>query len=91
LSEHKLLDAQHTEMLTTGKADTGGGDKYAYGFMDRTSGGIRSYGHGGGAPGMNGELAVYPQSGYVVAVLANLDPPAAQRIASFIGNRLPEK
>jgi hypothetical protein len=34
---------------------------------------------------------IYPQSGYVVAVLANLDPPAAQRIASFIGNRLPEK
>jgi CubicO group peptidase (beta-lactamase class C family) len=91
LKEHKLLDAQHTEMLTTGKVDTGGGDKYAYGFMDRTSGGVRSYGHGGGAPGMNGELAVYPQSGYVVAVLANLDPPAAQRIAAFIGNRLPEK
>jgi D-alanyl-D-alanine carboxypeptidase len=91
LTEHKLLDAKHTEMLTTGKADTGGGDKYAYGFMDRTSGGVRSYGHGGGAPGMNGELAIYPESGYVVAVLANLDPPAAQRITSFIGNRLPEK
>ena len=91
LKEHKLLDAKHTEMLTTGKAETGDGDKYAYGFMDRTSGGVRSYGHGGGAPGMNGELAIYPQSGYVVAVLANLDPPAAQRIASFIGNRLPEK
>jgi len=91
LTEHKLLDVKHTEMLTTGKADTGGGDKYAYGFMDRTSGGVRSYGHGGGAPGMNGELAIYPESGYVVAVLANLDPPAAQRIASFIGNRLPEK
>src|SRR5215831_3244188 len=91
LNEHKLLDAKHTEMLTTGKAETGDGDKYAYGFMDRTSGGVRSYGHGGGAPGMSGELAVYPQSGYVVAVLANLDPPAAQRIASFIGNRLPEK
>jgi len=91
LKEQKLLDAKHTEMLTTGKAETGDGDKYAYGFMDRTSGGVRSYGHGGGAPGMNGELAIYPQSGYVVAVLANLDPPAAQRIASFIGNRLPEK
>jgi D-alanyl-D-alanine carboxypeptidase len=91
LKENKLLDAKHTEMLTTGKADTGGGDKYAYGFMDRISAGVRSYGHGGGAPGMNGELAIYPQSGYVVAVLANLDPPAAQRIASFIGNRLPAK
>jgi D-alanyl-D-alanine carboxypeptidase len=91
LKEDKLLDAKNTEMLTTGKADTGGGDKYSYGFMDRTSGGVRSYGHGGGAPGMNGELAIYPRSGYVIAVLANLDPPAAQRIASFIGNRLPEK
>ena len=91
LAEHKLLDVKHTEMLTTGKVDTGGDGKYAYGFMDRTSGGVRSYGHGGGAPGMNGELAIYPESGYVVAVLANLDPPAAQRIASYIGNRLPEK
>lgn len=91
VKKHKLLDARNTDLLTTGKVDTGGGDKYAYGFMDRTSAGVRSYGHGGGAPGMNGELAIYPQSGYVVAVLANVDPPAAQRIASFVGNRLPEK
>jgi hypothetical protein len=59
--------------------------------MDQASGGVRSYGHGGGAPGMNGDLTIYPQSGYVVAVLANMDPPAAQRIATFIGNRLPAK
>jgi CubicO group peptidase (beta-lactamase class C family) len=91
LTSHKLLDAHYTEMLTTGKVDTGGGDKYAYGFMDQISGGVRSYGHGGGAPGMNGDLTIYPQSGYVVSVLANIDPPAAQRIADFIGNRLPEK
>jgi CubicO group peptidase (beta-lactamase class C family) len=91
LQNHKLLNAQNTESLTTGKAETGGGAKYAYGFMDQVSGGVRSFGHGGGAPGMNGELTIYPQSGYVIAVLANMDPPAAQRIASFIGNRLPEK
>jgi len=91
LANHKLLDAHHSELLTTGKMDTGNGDKYAYGFMDRTQGGVRNFGHGGGAPGMNGELAVYPQSGYVVTVLANIDPPAAGRIAAFIGNRLPEK
>jgi len=91
IKNHKLLDAQNTELLTTGKAETGGGAKYAYGFMDQVSGGVRSYGHGGGAPGMNGDLTIYPQSGYVVAVLANMDPPAAQRIATFIGNRLPAK
>ncbi len=40
---------------------------------------------------MNGELEIYPQTRYVVAVLANLDPPAAQRIADFVGARLPAK
>ena len=49
------------------------------------------FGHGGGAPGMNGELKICPGPGYVVAVLANLDPPAATRVANFITNRLPIK
>jgi D-alanyl-D-alanine carboxypeptidase len=91
LESHKLLDAQHTNLLTSGKVDTGHGDKYAYGFSDRTENGVRSFGHGGGAPGMNGQLTIYPQSGYVVAVLANLDPPAAEHAARFMGDRLPEK
>jgi len=88
---HKLLDAHYTELLTTGKVDGPGGSKYAYGFGDHTMDGVRSFGHGGGAPGMNGDLQIYPQSGYVIAVLANLDPPAAGRISEFIGSRLPEK
>jgi hypothetical protein len=46
------------------------------------------FGQGGGAPGMNGDLQIDPRSGYVVAVLSNLDPPAAQRISDFIVNRL---
>jgi D-alanyl-D-alanine carboxypeptidase len=52
---------------------------------------VRSIGHNGGAPGMNGDLEIYPDSGYVVTVLANMDPPAAGRIADFIANRLPAK
>ena len=51
-------------------------------------GGVRFVGHGGGAPGMNGDLEIDPHSGYVIAVLANLDPPAATRISEFIVNRL---
>lgn len=89
LTGHKLLNEHFTELLTTGKVATGPVAKYAYGFEDRTVDGVRSYGHGGGAPGMNGDLRFYPQSGYVIAVLANLDPPAATRISQFIGNRLP--
>lgn len=40
---------------------------------------------------MNGELEICPAAGYVVTVLANMDPPAAGRISQFITNRLPER
>ncbi|HKO99977.1 MAG TPA: serine hydrolase domain-containing protein [Pyrinomonadaceae bacterium] len=91
LQAHKLLNAQSTEMLTTGKVDTPGGGKYAYGFQDAMANGARCFGHGGGAPGMNGELKICPGPGYVIAVLANMDPPAASRVADFTTNRLPVK
>ena len=91
LVSHKLLDAKHTRLLTTGTVDTGPGTKYAYGFEDRTLDDLHSWGHGGAAPGINGELRIYPESGYVVAVLSNLDPLAAGRIASFVDARLPKK
>lgn len=86
---HRLLNAEHTEMLIAGKVDSAGGRRYAYGFEDGRNG-VGAVGHGGGAPGMNGDLKIYPQSGYVVAVLSNLDPPAAQRVSTFLDARLPE-
>jgi hypothetical protein len=38
---------------------------------------------------MNGDLAIYPKSGYTVAVLANVDPPAANRITIWLDARPP--
>jgi CubicO group peptidase (beta-lactamase class C family) len=91
LTGHKLLNAEYTDLLTTGKVATPRGGKYAFGFFDDgAESGARHFGHGGGAPGMNGELQIYPQSGYVIAVLSNLDPPAASRVSEFIANRLPK-
>ena len=90
LQTHKLLNAQYTEMLTTGKVDAGRG-KYAYGFQDAVINETRCFGHGGGAPGMNGILQICPVPGYVIAVLSNLDPPAASRVGDFVTNRLPGK
>jgi D-alanyl-D-alanine carboxypeptidase len=90
IEQNKLLNAHYTELLTTGKAGTPD-NSYAYGFGDRKINGTRCFGHGGGAPGMNGDLEICPASGYVVAVLANMDPPAASRISEFITNRLPER
>jgi D-alanyl-D-alanine carboxypeptidase len=90
LENHKLLDARYTEMLTTAKVETGRGDaKYGFGFFDTSEGGLECFGHGGGAPGMNGDLKICPKSGYIIAVLANMDPPAAQRIADFAAYRVP--
>jgi CubicO group peptidase (beta-lactamase class C family) len=90
LQQHKLLNAHYTELVTTGKIDTPNG-KYAYGFADHTINGTRCFGHGGGAPGMNGDLEICPGSASIIAVLANTDPPAAGRISDFITNRLPER
>jgi CubicO group peptidase (beta-lactamase class C family) len=91
LQRNKLLKPEYTEMLTMGKVETTFGGKYAYGFQEASVNGERCFGHGGGAPGMNGELKICPAPGYVVAVLSNLDPPAATRVADFITNRLPIK
>jgi CubicO group peptidase (beta-lactamase class C family) len=88
LMSHKLLNAEYTDLLISGKVDTGGGAKYAYGFEDGRKNGEGAVGHSGGAPGMNGDLRIFPSSGYVIAVLSNLDPPAANRISGFVEARL---
>jgi len=90
LLSHKLLSPDSTELLVTGKVKARPGARYAYGFEDaRDADGNGWVGHGGGAPGMNGDLRIYPKSGYVIAVLANIDPPAAQRISEYLDPRLP--
>jgi D-alanyl-D-alanine carboxypeptidase len=93
LMSNKLLDAQHTKMLTTGKVQIGNDNasQYAYGFFDHTEDGVRVIGHAGGAQGMNGDLKIYPDSGYTLVVLSNLDPPAATRIFDYVDHRLPAK
>jgi len=64
--------------------------QYGYGFGVQGQGPLRSYGHGGGAPGMNGELRVFPELGYVVVSLSNLDPPAASELVEFFALRMPD-
>jgi CubicO group peptidase (beta-lactamase class C family) len=67
------------------------GPPYGYGFDVQEDGPLRSYGHGGGAPGMNGDLRVFPELGYVVVGLSNLDPPAASGLVSFFTLRMPDE
>ncbi|MDB5443045.1 MAG: class beta-lactamase-related serine hydrolase [Phenylobacterium sp.] len=89
LTSGRLLDAEHLKRLTTGGIKGPDGTFYRYDFGGLTSEGLRFIGHAGGAPGMNGELRVFPDSGYTVIVLANRDPPIGTVIGSFISDRLP--
>jgi CubicO group peptidase (beta-lactamase class C family) len=90
LLDHQLLRPESTRLLITGKTEHAPGERYAYGFEDhRDTDGNGSVGHNGAAPGMNGHLRIYPRSGCIVVVLANMDPPAAQRIAVWLDARLP--
>jgi D-alanyl-D-alanine carboxypeptidase len=66
-------------------------EQYGYGFDVRGEGPLRSWGHGGGAPGQNGELRVFPELGYVVVSLSNLDPPAASELVDFFALRMPDR
>ena len=90
LMEHKLLDATHTELLIGGKVDISPDRQYAYGFEDARKDGRGAVGHSGGAPGMSGDLRIYPKSGYVVAALANQGPVQAPAFSSFVDLRLTE-
>lgn len=64
---------------------------YGYGFGVQGKGPLRSYGHGGGAPGMNGELRIFPELGYVIVSLGNLDPPAASQLVEYFALLMPDE
>jgi D-alanyl-D-alanine carboxypeptidase len=89
LTSGRLLDAPHLKALTSGAIVGPDGTSFRYDFGGLTNEGRPFIGHAGGAPGMNGELRVFPESGYTVAVLANRDPPVGSVVASFISDRLP--
>lgn len=63
------------------------GSGYGYGFQTEDG----YFGHSGAAPGINGELRIYPKTGHIIAALSNLEPPSAMRIAAYAGHRLPER
>jgi D-alanyl-D-alanine carboxypeptidase len=73
LLSYRLLSPESTELLLAGKVEIREGIQYAYGFLDRTIGGQRVVGHGGGAPGVCTSMEMHLDSGYTVIVLSNTD------------------
>jgi D-alanyl-D-alanine carboxypeptidase len=88
LTSHKLLGAERTGLIINAGVETDPVGRYGMGFGKVTQG-VRWFGHSGGAPGQNGVLRVFPDTGYVVAALSNGDPPQASSLGEFIERRLP--
>ena len=78
----RLLTAESSAILTSGKVEMGPDFQYAYLFGEHTENGHRFYGHNGGAPGINAEFSVFPDLGYTIVVLSNTDGGASP-VASF--------
>jgi D-alanyl-D-alanine carboxypeptidase len=84
LSNGRLLKHETAKLFVAPRADPGGGaGTYGYGFSVQTKPQLR-VGHGGGAPGVNAEIALYPDSGWQLIALSNNDPPAASRMVSVL-------
>ena len=88
LMSNKLLKAETLAEATRPQFSTGA---YGFGFQLGRPEEPRTYGHGGAAPGMNGILRVYPESGQSVIVLCNLESPSASRISDWLHARMPLK
>lgn len=88
LLSNKLLKSETLAEATRPQFTTG---DYGFGFQIGRPGEARTYGHGGGAPGMNAILRVYPESGQSVIVLCNLDSPSATRLGDWLHARMPLK
>jgi D-alanyl-D-alanine carboxypeptidase len=85
LTSNKLLNAENTRLLTSKKVSNG----YAYGFQDFSNAEMRMVGHGGGAPGMNGDLRIIGDGKAVVVALSNVSPPGlAGQMSSLAVQRL---
>ncbi|WAS91307.1 serine hydrolase domain-containing protein [Nannocystis punicea] len=81
-----LVGAPTLAAMTTPRV-VAGTSHWGLGLAVRTRNGETYYGHGGSAPGVNGDLAVYRD--YATVVLCNRGHPAAVNAAEFIGSRLP--
>jgi D-alanyl-D-alanine carboxypeptidase len=92
LSSGKLIKPELFAQMTSKQAHPAqmpATESYGFGMEVSEKPQGKRFGHGGGAPGMNGELHVYPRTNTIVVVLANLDPPAAERLADRLDERMP--
>ncbi len=73
----RIVSKTTLAQLTMSRADPAGGPQPAgYGFVIHEKAPAK-ISVGGGAPGVNADIAYFPDSGWQLIALANIDPPAA--------------
>jgi CubicO group peptidase (beta-lactamase class C family) len=80
----KLVSEGSLELMWTDHSGVG----YGYGFGTGEGSQGRVVGHGGGFLGINGDLAIFVDAGYIVAVLSNYSngaSPLSSRMQDLIG------
>ena len=83
---NQLVSAEMQDQMWTDHSDA-----YGFGFGIEEGDGGKVVGHGGGFPGLNGDLDIFVESGYIVAVLSNYDhgaQPIARKINMLIRSML---
>ena len=83
LNGNKLVGAEYVKILTTAKPDLNS-PNYGYGFQIGSGG--KSFGHGGGFPGINSNLDMFPESGWTLIVMSNYSrggQPVIQKMQSL--------
>ena len=83
----KLVSKRMLETMWADFTKAGSGNGYGYGFTVVQSPGGKVVGHSGGFAGINSQLDIYVDSGYIVAVMSNIDNGASP-LANKIGRTL---
>jgi CubicO group peptidase (beta-lactamase class C family) len=86
LQTGKLVSDASLEQMWTDQTPVNAGYGYGFGVMEGPAG--RVVGHGGGFTGLNADLSMYLDSGYIVAILTNYDmaaDPLRSAIAGMLG------
>lgn len=74
LLNRKLINAKSLETMWSGKMAYNEPDsQYGYGFIVKRYNGTRIIGHGGGWVGITNKFDMYPDLGYTVVILNNID------------------
>jgi CubicO group peptidase (beta-lactamase class C family) len=83
LQKGELVSTEAKTRLFTPQPNSGGNRPYGLGF-NISAGPPLKVGHGGGAPGINAEIALFPASGWTIVTLSNYDPPTASRVEALL-------